>query len=95
MTRLRIEKRSMKKKSKLNDVMKLVKNYENVQQKTVTLFDKLFIIDNNDINRFFITNRKKKSKRFSKTLTIIASSIFVSKKNQNVHRNYRRQFSSH
>ena len=55
----------------LSDAMNLIKNYENVMQKTVTLPDKLFTDD---------ITRAKKSERFSKTLTIIASSISTSKK---------------
>ena len=42
-------------------------------QKIVTLFDKLFIIDIDQIDR-------NKKSNFLKTLTIIASSTFVSKK---------------
>ena len=56
--------------SKLNDVMKLVKNYENAMQKIVTLSDKLFII-NVDIDQ------KKKSERFSKLSTTVFKSLTI------------------
>ena len=59
--------------------MKFVKNYENVQQKTITLFDKLFIIDDfNNIIRFFtVINQKKKFERSSKLSTTIFKSLII------------------
>ena len=60
--------------------MKLVKDYKDVQQKIVTLFDKLFIIDDfiNNIIRFFIVIRqKRKSKRSSKLSTTVFKSLII------------------
>ena len=50
--------------------MKLVKDYENVMQKIVTLFNKLFTINVD-------TDQKKKSERFSKLSTTVFKSLTI------------------
>ena len=65
----------------LNDVMKLVKNYENVMQKIVTLFDKLFIIDIDQIDQ-------KKVKIFKN----IDNNRFVDFRFKKIYRYYRIYF---
>ena len=51
--------------------MKFVKDYKNVQQKTITLLDKLFIISDFFATRSSIISQKKKSERSSKLIIIV------------------------
>ena len=63
--------------------MKLVKNYENVMQKIVTLSDKFFIIDVDTsskiiiVDTFLTFNQKKKFERSSKLSTTVFKSLII------------------